>query len=504
MASGGHKVHASHFLEDAAVLYLDGGSPLYDPVVYLSFPDRRVYLSAAHDEGYASGREALWPVVQMPSTAQVSCSMLVIVAAAHILDTADALDELRERFDDELALADEVSIDDARTNDKNVGPLPTMEEAQRIIDRIVYNHNEAVEETDEQIAEVLDVAPELVAHVREALPHSHSSDDSGPRVDRLGLSPRAFHELTSRPVPASDGALVLRESAGLTALGARAVDLVTAAPIVRFAAWLLGTVGGGERIPATKAGYVKPSLVAEAGETGVITSPRAKAIEFIGRHPGTTEDAIERLTEHLRPKREGDSEEFLNNRELLETARLIRLEGNAFRVTDEGRRGLEDPVWMYHHLLVTMFRSHEWYEIAYFKSLPGLRERAGFLFYALHTMCGGKEAATRAKYEWVRMSRLVAAFVGTLPTLAETLRHPQEGDTAGFVVDMLLSQCFVSFFGRTFGLLESRATTVTDDEAQESGSARQHATAAGRADEVLWVRPTALLPLVFQIGRGHS
>ena len=503
LAGDEHEVHSSNFLDDSAALFLDGGSPAYDPVVYLSFADRRVYLFAGHDDAYDEGREALLPVVKMPQTAQVRFSMLVTVAAARILDVVDELGFLQGVFESEANLTEEEDDEDQDADNQDAGSLPTMEEAQRVIDRLVHNHNEGREETDADVAEALGVTPEIVAGLRSVLPNPDAADgDKVAEVDRMGLSPRAYHELTSRRVPAAKGALVLRTPEELRSLGSEAAGSVAATPMIRFTTWLLGTVGAGERIPATKAGYVKPSIVGDAAEAAVIASPHEQATQILAVSRDTSAKHFARLVRELQPKRELDSDEFLRNRELLESAGLIRLADRAFVVTDEGRRGLDDPVGLYHRLIVTMFRSYEWYEDDLLRSLPALRERAGFLFHALHTMCGGDEAVGMSKYEWVTMHRLTAAFTGTLPMLAEELGKPHDGEPFGlrFVVELQIFRTFVSFFGGSFGLLESRATEPENAETGPDELGRDAGPEGPLLDHTWWVRPTPLLPRVFRIG----
>jgi hypothetical protein len=500
IAAAGHKLHSAQFNEDAAALYVDSDSPAYAPVVYLSFRDRLVYVAAFNDKAYAMGREALSGAVSMPRKPQVSHSMAVLAAGSTILEATDGLTLLQERFGEPPA-AIQAPTEQAQTAAPD-GPVPTMEEAQRIADRLTYNYNEGLQETDQEIGRALRLDPQLVAGIRRALPLTGSADSGRREPDWMGLSPRAVHELIGDPVPAAEGAIVLRKPAGIAASGESAVEAVAQTRVLRFATWLLESAGEGRRIPATKAGYVKPALVKEAADRGLIKTARERArdsFRMMG-HTEQQEEEIERIAEILEPKRENDSREFLGLRELLEVAGLIRLDSSFFRVTDQGRRGLQEPVWMYHHLLLTMFRSYEWYLPDYGPALPGLRERAGFLFYALDVLCGVDGAQAGTGYEWVPLGRLTDVFAATLPELAEDLETGSPEDSAGLRA-LMVSEVLVSFaqrFGERFGLLELR---LLPPETRQGGE--MPAETGGDGLPAVWVRPTPMLPQVFRIGNAR-
>jgi len=87
------------FAEDAASLLLDGDRPMYDPTIYVSFGDRRVFLHATTDDAYQAGREALSGVVEIPATPTVSVSLLMATAAKSILGDFDEISYLQSAFD---------------------------------------------------------------------------------------------------------------------------------------------------------------------------------------------------------------------------------------------------------------------------------------------------------------------------------------------------------------------------------------------------------------------
>ena len=493
-----HKIHSDIFLGDSAALYLDGGSPMYDPAVYISFADRRVYLVAAHEEAYDSGREALLPVVRLPEDPQVSCSLLLETAVRKILKTSDSLDLLRAPLDTGAAHSDPgIPVD------QDGGPIPTFDEAERVLDRLTYNHNEGIEETDEEVAGFLNVSVQIVTKLRSSIPGFGVNEHSGlPPVDRMGLSPRAYHQLLSRPVPAAEGALVLCSPEYLRSLGHELESMIAETPILRFAQWSLGLAGKEGGIPATKAGYVKPLVVHDAAEAGVIKKPLEQAQEMFDGSLENSDGRLERMIDILRPKRELDSKEFIRNRKLLEAARFIRLRGSGFVLTAEGEKGQGDPIGMYHHLIVKMFESYEWNETAYFDSIPGIRERGGFLFYAAHVLCGEQMSGKGEQYQWAPVRRLTEAFIGTFPDLAQAIADRKEEGAFGFhsLMELLIFETFVRFFGESFGLLESRLTAAAEnledsDEQTRNGGEEERVFAS-----LAWMRPTPLMCRVFRIG----
>jgi hypothetical protein len=451
IASTGHHVHSVSFIEDSAALYLDGGSPMYNPSVYLSFPERRIFLYAMHDDGYREGREALLPVVAMPEDPQGSCSMGALTAAHTILADIDELDRL-------LAIHAPVGEDEDTDPDNadETGPLPSQEEAEGIIERLLYNHNEGIEESNDEVAEAVGVDPVIVARLRDSFPSILAKGTAGDgEADRMGLSPKAFHELTSRPIPSAEGALVLRTAHEFTALEEEVRESIFSTPIMRFHRWLLDEMAGGESIPATKAGYVKPSVVFQAIEAGVVKSPIATAREMLGLSADAEEEQVERVAEILRPKREEQAHQFHRRRMLLETAKFLRLVGSQFEVTTAGRKSLVEPVSGYRNLIETTFARYNWQELSRFEVLPRLREQAGVLFYALHRLCGGNGPLV-AGYGWTTVSELIDAFAATMPPLREALEQPEAGDFVGIrvLLEGQIDSCFVEFFGEGFGLIE--------------------------------------------------
>lgn len=462
IASTGHQVHSTSFAEGSAALFLNGGSPMYDPSIYLSFPERRIFLYAMHDDGYREGREALMPVVAMPEYPQVRCSMGISTATHAILEDVDELDQLlasHEPAEEEV----EAGFDDA----DETHPLPSREDAEAIIERLFYNHNEGIDESNDKVAEAVGADPEVVVQLRESFSSILSNDAAGSdHADFMGLSPKAFHDLTSRPIPAAEGALALRTTHEFSVLEAEARELISSTPIMRFHRWLLGELAGGESIPATRAGYVKPSVVFQAIEAGAVKSPASMARRIMGLSEDAEEERIERMAEILKPKREDQALQFHRYRLLLEAAKYIRLESSRFAVTKAGRQGLNDPVSAFRYLIETTFTRYDWRELSRFEVVPGLREKAGLLFYALHRQCAGNDEG----YGWTTLTELSDALAATLPPLREALEQPDTGDFAGvrLIFEAQIDSSFVEFFGAGFGLIEYDTADRDGPDGEES------------------------------------
>jgi len=460
---GRYGIHSIQFIDDCGAIYLQGGSPMYDPMVFISFNERRIYLSAYSDEAYQIGREALLPVARFPQEPDVSYSLLVDTAVEKIIGIEDELRVLQE----ELPPPDEQpDIDE----EEDLEFVPTMEEAQRVIDRLVYNHNEGIDASDMEIARQLDVTPEIVGSLRKLMEKSDAdAQQMLPGADWMGLNPRQVNELYRDPVPASSGAIELRDTEELSGVGET--------PILRFTRWFFSMAGKEGRVPATRSGYVKPALIDAAINAKVILSPEEQARKLFRIETGEPGGDLSEVSEFLKPKREGESLEFLRSRELLEAAGLIRLSGNAFEITKKGRSLTNDDAALYRHLLVTAFRSYDWYDNGRLEPFLGLRERAGFLFYALHMLCGGEHSGRVDVYRWLPIADLADVFLSTYPVFADD-NDKVTADLPDYA-EISIYGTFVSFFCDTFGLLESRA-----DESFTG-----------------WlVRPTPLLQQVFNIG----
>ena len=496
IASTGHHVHSTSFVEGSVALFLDGGSPMYDPSVYLSFSERRIFLYAMHDDAYREGREALLPAIAMPEDSQGRCSMGILTAAHAILGDIDQLDRLLAVHEPaaEEADADRDDADETR-------PLPSREEAEAIIERLTYNHNEGIEESNDEVAKAVGVDPGIVAQLRDSLSSILSKNTAGPReADRMGLSPKAFHALTSRPVPAAEGALVLRTTHEFAAFEAAVRESIFSTPIMRFHRWLLDEVAGGKSIPATKAGFVKPSVVFQAIDAGVVESPAARAREVLGLSADAEDERVEGMAEILKPKREEEARQFHRWRLLLETAKYIGLTGSRFEVTTAGRKSLADPVSAYRYLMETTFSRYSWQELSHFEVVPRLREQAGVLFYALHRLCGGNDALV-AGYGWTTVSELTDTFAATIPPLREALEQPEAGDFVDIrlLLEGQIDLCFVEFFGKGYGLIEHDTTDGANTQIEGAeGPGGEEPILSLTTSGSRRIRPAALFRSVFR------
>jgi|GEM_PF-3916018 len=497
LKAAGEHLALAIFDDDAGALYPGEASPMHDPALYLSYSDDRCYLAAMSEEAYRRGRDAVAAVCVFPEEPEVRASMVAYAAAHKILDCADELRQLEDRFSarraegefegefDEEALEDEDNLDDAS--------LPSGDELQAILNRLSENHNEGRTESDEEIAAALGVDPAKVTPLSEKLsamfeePFGPATPDTpgGPAsgaADRFGLSPKAYVALTRRSVPDVPGALVVRNAAGIAAaLRARGLDpecSVADAPAVSFARWFINKAVAEGSVAATQAGYVATKVVAEAFERHVIPPPFESAAGW----------------DRYRPKKEGDWPEFQLYRKLLEAAGLVDYNGKRFVAADTparasaGRLSVAElaagPLILYHHLLEEMFLRFEWDYHPWLPAVPHLRESAGFLFYAAGVL-------QRETADWIPASRLTERFIAAVPPLAAAVAREREQlrqrgaryddsarDAFGLpeLIGAAVSAHFIGDFAESFGLLE---TQYSPDSGRRFRTTRLYAAVFG-------------------------
>ena len=457
--AAGEGIRAATIEPDAAAISFGDGSPMYDPVVYLSRGTGRAFLDARTREAYDRGRAASAAIIAFPEAPEVSATLLALGAATDTCGLDEGLQDecgvLRERFEEAVTAAD--GPGDGVDDDE---PLPSsMEQAQAIADRLIRNHNEGIREETASIATDLGVEPEVVDSVRRQIEASLSRMDAamgdGVAADRFGLSPRAFAALARGVEPAVDGVLRLRKTDELRSVE----DLIAPTRYVTGVRWLLERAMGEGGLPATKAGYISPRVVAEAYDLGIV-----RPVWDRDAGPVFDDAARERLHEQFRPRKEADLRALLRLRALAEDAQLLRLSGNAFVVTDDARDLVDDPVALYRHLIATAFRTFEWARDDRFETPPALHAMSGFLFYAAGELCDARRSGGAAEpdADWVPVQMLVDRFIAAVPPLAEAMRTVGQGRRAADEADMGLwirvevQVFFVDLFGAAFGLFETK------------------------------------------------
>ncbi len=463
--AAGERICAAAIEADAAAISFGDGSPMYDPVVYLSRGTRRAFLHARTREAYDRGRAAAAAILTFPGSPQVSATFLAYGAATAICGLDEELQDecgvFRERFEEAIRPAGAAEgVGDGVDDDE---PLPSsMEEVQAIADRLIRNHNEGIREEIDAIAADLGVEPEVVDSVRRQIEASLSRMDAamgdGVAADRFGLSPKAFTALSRGGEPAVEGVLRLRETDELRPAG----DLIAPVSYVTGVRWLLEQAMGEGGLPATKAGYISPPVVAEAYELGV-----ARAVWDRDAGPAFDEVARERLHEQFRPRKEADLPALLRLRALAEDAHLLRLSGNRFVVTDDARDLADDPVALYRHLIATAFRTFDWARDDRFQEPPALHAMSSFLFYAAGELCDARRsgAGDEREADWVPVQMLVDRFIAAVPPLAEAVRAKAQRHRDAYEpgLDVWLrvhvQVRFVDLFGASFGLFETKGAT---------------------------------------------
>ncbi|MFO7848677.1 MAG: hypothetical protein R6V67_01845 [Spirochaetia bacterium] len=98
----GKRLFAAAFEDNAAVLYIGGGSSLFDAMVYISFISSRVFLFAMIEESYLDGRRAVADICSFPEEPQVYASPWIVTAAGNILNCRDEFSELQDHFEDTM------------------------------------------------------------------------------------------------------------------------------------------------------------------------------------------------------------------------------------------------------------------------------------------------------------------------------------------------------------------------------------------------------------------
>ncbi|MFW5880355.1 MAG: hypothetical protein ACOCU9_01860 [Spirochaetota bacterium] len=463
-AAAGEELAGAVFDETGAGITFGEGSPMYDPMIYLSRDRDRAFLEARTRAGYDRGRRAAERIVRFPDKPDVDASIIALTAASHILGLDDTLrDEcgmLRLRYEDKLVgsgLPEDVSEDAIQ------GALPSgIDEFQAIADRLVHNHNEGVREDDETIGTALGVNPEVVANVRRqlegALSRIAQPGDDAPEADRFGLSPSAFAKLARPDAPAADGVFRLRKPNELR----NAQSLMTNAPSLFAVSWLLEQALSDEGLPATKAGYISPRIVNRAHEVRILESP----VDTLTPPQGLEHsESWQEIVERVRPKKETDWLRLLRVRRLAESADLLRLSANRFTATDTAVRLVDDPAALYHHLLTTAFRTFDWAEHPRFEPDPALHSMAGFLFYA----AGELSDARSGDEGWATVRSLTDRFIAAVPPIAEAVRAERRSSTPGMGsfdlrrwLAMLVDLFFVECLGRGFFLLEQDNHSLED------------------------------------------
>lgn len=181
------------------------------------------------------------------------------------------------------------------------------------------------------------------------------------------------------------------------------------------------------------------------------------------------------------PKKEIDAPVFNRYREILEAARLIRLDGKRFVI----RAGMNnaDLGTIVSTIAEAMFTSVRWDDSRYGAPVPRLRESAGFLLYAVARL------STSEPEGWVPISAVYDAFLGAYPQLADQISPGdlQKPGSAGWWVFLNIRVNFVDLFGETLGILGGR------DPAADERSA--HATLPELHS--YQVRPTRVFSILF-------
>jgi len=464
-ASAGEEFQGAVFAKKAAAIYIGQGVPMHDVAIYFSYETYHVFLHAFTEEAYQKGREICEQFFSFPEKPQIKASMVIISAALSVDAYKDEFTQLREYFESINQETDELEDTEIENTHENV---PTKEQSQAIMNRLVENHNNGIEENDTQVAEALGVDTEMVTPLREQLlaVFERQEKTKGKPADRFGLSPRAFMELTKGGVPHVEGVLRVRTPEQIQdAAFEKGIGLqmtLALSPAFRFARWLVDKVVTEGSLPATQAGYVGTKLIQEAYEKHIIPTPADRYTKSF-----TTNDAAAkaRQNDFLLPKKESDWHEFIFLRKLLETCSLLSYNGKRFIPGNKAEEIIKDPAVLYYHLLEIMFTTYEWDYSHYAETIPYLRSLSGFLFYAIETLTHktpehNKSDKNKKINGWADIEDITDRFIAAIPSLATYIKEngPYENpnDNSIKYISIEIQKHFIDKFAQNFGLIEVR------------------------------------------------
>ncbi|MDX9801999.1 MAG: hypothetical protein RBT69_11760 [Spirochaetia bacterium] len=451
----GDEIESMIFEKDAAALFLGSGSPMYDPAVYVSFPDRRIFLSAMTSEGYKRGKDAVSAICVFPDLPHLSASINITTAAHDILEYDDKFLQLQKHFDGKKGV-------DSRQADSGIDEnVPEIEELNAIMNRIVENHNDGIKESDSEIALSLGVKPGLVSSIRKKIDSmfdntglsGKSSAGDAEAADRAGLSPKAFHNLCRSGIPDIKGTFKMHSEEKFLSVileeGFNFKKLFSDVPVMRFSLWFLDKAIKSGSIPATRSGYVGTKIIEQALENRIIKSPFDLSVEY----GFDTESNRQKLDEKFKPKKEIDWPDFLYMRELLEDLSLIKLSNQKFIAAEKAKDLLQVPASLYYYLLEGMFTCFEWAYSDYFTLFSFIQDYSGFLFYCIKTL------SKSSRDGWVSSRDLTSQFMAAVPDIKNQLlgeKTVYDGDGLSFIANIVLESLFLNNFAGIFGLIEFR------------------------------------------------
>jgi len=463
ITGGGTEIQDIVVTDELVGIRLGSDTPMYEPLVLVSLEDRAIYVRGMTEDAYERGVSAVAALSAMPSEPQAHASMAMMAVAREILEPIDLLSDLEvivtEMIDGPSAVGASTSGALSAESDGDLledGPeLPAFEMIQPVLNLLMENYNEGRGYTDEVIADRTGVDVEQVRMLREQMMGivdrapggpgapgvASGSTASGPErnprpgtepvkpADRFGLPPGPFHRIMSSPIPAEEGVLALRDLRDTPPTQAEE-EALRSVPLFRFARWMLDL----DTITATAAGYVAPAIVRRAIDEKIVPI----------YHDVFRAD----LFEEEMPKKEIDAPVFNRYRDILESAGLIRLDGNRFVVNTRVDTGnLGDIVSM---IAEAMFTTVRWDTMRYGAPIPRLRESAAFLLYVV------KRLSRKEPEGWVPVNAVYDAFLGAYPSLADQV-SPEDlrnAGTAAWFIFLSIRVNFVSLFGETLGILE--------------------------------------------------
>lgn len=296
-------------------VYLGQGSAMHDPW-FTYDPNGTLFLGAMSAQAYQRGR-AFLADLSIPEGAEVDVSIVTHSAVAELFP------DLRDRYDE---VSDLIKAQ-TDTPKRSIEQSEELAEAQRVMDRLVDNHNKGILQTTQELAEALGVDASVVQDYSASV--SHLLNKVPQRRNVLDLPPVALSAFSRPGLPQVPGWFTLSE-------GPWSDRLLEDSPALRLFRWLVDQRHPDtDRIKATASGYLDPALVRKAW------------LEFWRSDPGALSLG--------RPTQERQWPWLLQNRRFFEAAGLLGQDTRGFFVNDRAKAILGKPQELFRLLLESLF-----------------------------------------------------------------------------------------------------------------------------------------------------
>ncbi len=448
--------------ETLMLIIVRGPSPPEDVEFVIDLKNRKLHLSVYSIAEYKRSPNLLPADVHMPVEPQDRCSILMYTAAKTIIGDRD------ETFDLELRVEHLLNEDtkDQRRHKPDEGRRRTADEHGTK----GGNRNSAAEDLNEALAMISDsfnsggtpdgkaIADQtgldlrqvklLIQQTKEALTRVSRKS---PVPNRFGLSPKDLLSLTHGGVPSITGVLRFRE-ASIYESSVDVEGIFRYSAIMRSARWMIKRIGT-HALKLTGAGYLPPSVVREAVESGEVP---VEGVPFYS--PSEEEDDGFEAMAATEIKKESDWPFLSALRDLLEHEGFVVSDGRALRVSDAGYGLVETPARAHWGIVRSLFENERWGELRKPSFGPRIHLMTGLLLYVGHLIAS---ESVRGAFSEKRFMDTVLPFVGFRYIGEGTQREQASREIASMREEMLAVSIHVDFivdFAAGAGLFEIDTT----------------------------------------------